>query len=170
MSRFIRIGPLVSERQHERVEGYIRCGREEGAKVLAGGGRPTGLDHGWFVERTIFIDVDPSTRIAQEEIFRPVLSILTSFGDEGHAMAIANYSSYGLGGSVFAADAEHALSVARRIRTGTVELSGNLVGFYAPTCGFKCNGIGRELGLEGFNVFVDLKSYGLPPILAEALS
>jgi len=134
MSRFIRIGPLVSERQRERVGGSIRCGREEGAKVLAGGGRPTGLDHGWFVGRTIFIDVDPSTRIAQEEIFRPVLSILTSFGDEGQAVGIANYSSY------------------------------------APTSGFKCNGIGRELGLEGFNVFVDLKSYGLPPILAEALS
>jgi aldehyde dehydrogenase (NAD+) len=164
-----QIGPLVSESQRERVEGYIKCGREEGAKVLVGGGRPANLHHGWFVEPTIFTDVEPSMRIEQEEIFGPVLTVLT-FGGEDEAVAIANNSSYGLSGSVFAADAEHALSVARRIRTGTVEVNGNPAGFHAPSGGFKSSGIGRELGPEGFDAYVELKSYGLPSALADALT
>ncbi|MFA3877804.1 aldehyde dehydrogenase [Streptomyces sp. MMCC 100] len=163
------VGPVVSAAQRERVEGYIEVGRQEGAKVLVGGGRPAGFDRGWFVEPTVFTDVEPSMRIAQEEIFGPVLTVL-AFDGEDEAVAVANDSDYGLNGSVFTADPEHALAVARRIRTGTVELNGNGVGFHAPIGGFKCSGIGREAGLEGFDAYVELKSYGLPASLADTLS
>ncbi|RMI28799.1 aldehyde dehydrogenase [Nocardia stercoris] len=163
------IGPLVAERQRDLVESYIEIGRNEGAKLAVGGGRPAGLDHGWFVEPTIFTGVEPGMRIAQEEIFGPVLSVL-SFADEDEAVAIANNSSFGLNGSVFAADDEHALAVARRIRTGTVELNGFVVGFHSPIGGFKNSGIGRETGLEGFDAYTELKSYGLSPALADARS
>ncbi|MFS4108566.1 aldehyde dehydrogenase [Streptomyces sp. PD-S100-1] len=164
-----QVGPVVSAAQRERVEGYLEVGRQEGAKVLVGGGRPAGLDRGWFVEPTVFTDVRPDMRIAQEEIFGPVLSVL-AFDDEDEAVAIANDSDYGLNGSVFTADPEHALAVARRIRTGTVELNGCGVGFHAPIGGFKCSGIGREAGLEGFDAYVELKSYGLPAQLADILA
>ncbi|GHE93857.1 putative aldehyde dehydrogenase [Amycolatopsis deserti] len=164
-----QVGPLVSARQRSTVESYFEIGRGEGAKVLVGGGRPAGLERGWFVEPTIFTDVAPDMRIAQEEIFGPVLSVL-SFDTEDEAAAIANNSTYGLNGSVFTADPEHALAFARRIRTGTVELNGNVVGFHAPIGGFKCSGIGREAGLEGFDAYVEIKSYGLPPEMAEALA
>ncbi|WP_435581553.1 aldehyde dehydrogenase [Amycolatopsis thermoflava] len=164
-----QVGPLVSARQRSTVESYFEIGRGEGAKVLVGGGRPAGLERGWFVEPTIFTDVAPDMRIAQEEIFGPVLSVL-SFDTEDEAAAIANNSTYGLNGSVFTADPEHALAFARRIRTGTVELNGNVVGFHAPIGGFKCSGIGREAGLEGFDAYVEIKSYGVPPEMAEALA
>ncbi|NIH80730.1 aldehyde dehydrogenase [Amycolatopsis viridis] len=164
-----QVGPLVSARQRATVERYFEIGRGEGAKVLVGGGRPAGLERGWFVEPTIFTDVAPDMRIAQEEIFGPVLSVL-SFDSEDEAAAIANNSTYGLNGSVFTADPEHALAFARRIRTGTVELNGNVVGFHAPIGGFKCSGIGREAGLEGFDAYVEIKSYGVSPEMAEALA
>ncbi|HEX2316470.1 MAG TPA: aldehyde dehydrogenase [Thermomonospora sp.] len=164
-----QVGPLVSARQRTMVEGYIEHGRTEGAKLLVGGGRPAGLDRGWFVEPTVFTGVEPGMRIAQEEIFGPVLTVLT-YDDEDQAVAIANDSAYGLNGSVFAADPEHALDVARRIRTGTVEVNGNGAGFHAPMGGFKSSGIGREAGLEGFDAYVELKSYGLSPDLADSLS
>lgn len=164
-----QVGPLVSARQRERVEGYIHAGTQEGAKILAGGGRPAGLTHGWFVEPTIFTDVHASMKIAQEEIFGPVVSVL-AYRDEDEAVAIANDSSYGLSGSVFAVDDEHALAVARRIRTGTVELNGKPVGWHAPVGGFKCSGLGREAGPEGFDAYVEPKSYGLTQSLADALS
>jgi aldehyde dehydrogenase (NAD+) len=163
------IGPLVSARQRTMVEGYIESGRSEGAKIVAGGGRPMELDRGWFVEPTIFTDVQSNMRIAQEEIFGPVLAVLSSDSEE-EAAAIANDSNYGLNGSVFSADFEHALEFARKIRTGTVEINGNVVGFHAPIGGFKCSGIGREAGLEGFDAYVELKSYGLSPELAAAMS
>ncbi|MYW96115.1 aldehyde dehydrogenase [Amycolatopsis rubida] len=163
------IGPLVAARQRDLVEGYIKAGAEEGAKVLVGGGRPAGLAHGWFVEPTIFTGVEPSMRIAQEEIFGPVVSVL-AYRNEDEAVAIANDSTYGLSGSVFSADDEHALSVARRIRTGTVELNGKPVGWHAPVGGFKCSGLGREAGPEGFEAYVELKSYGLTDRLAASLS
>ena len=162
------IGPLVSARQRERVESYIAVGRSDGATVVKGGGRPAGLDHGWFVEPTIFADVDPNMTIAQEEIFGPVLSVLTA-ADEDDAVAIANNSTYGLNGSVFSADEQHALAVARRIRTGTVEVNGKPAGFGAPIGGFKCSGIGREAGPEGFDEYVELKSYGISVDLAAEL-
>ena len=164
-----QIGPLVAERQRELVEGYIASGREEGAKVLVGGGRPEGLDRGWFVEPTVFTDVAPSMRIAQEEIFGPVLAVM-AYDDENEAVAMANDSNYGLSGSVFSTDEGRALAVARRIRTGTVELNGRPVGWHAPVGGFKWSGIGREAGLEGFDAFIEFKSYGLTPELAESLS
>ncbi|MDR7166908.1 acyl-CoA reductase-like NAD-dependent aldehyde dehydrogenase [Nocardia kruczakiae] len=163
------IGPVVSARQRAMIESYLEIGRNEGAKIAVGGGRPAGLDRGWFVEPTVFTGVAPDMRIAQEEIFGPVLSVL-SFADEDEAVAIANNSMFGLNGSVFTADDEHALAVARRIRTGTVELNGNIVGFHSPIGGFKCSGIGREAGLEGFDGYVEPKSYGLSASLAESLS
>ncbi|MGW4346721.1 aldehyde dehydrogenase [Streptomyces sp. NPDC004690] len=163
------IGPLVSVRQRERVEGYIASGREQGAKVAFGGGRPSGLDRGWFVEPTVFTGVEPGMKIAQEEIFGPVLTVLT-YADEDQAVEIANDSAYGLSGAVYGADPRHALDVARRIHTGSVEVNGSSAGFHAPLGGFKCSGIGREAGLEGFDAFVELKSYGLPAEVADALS
>ncbi|MFE3785635.1 aldehyde dehydrogenase family protein, partial [Amycolatopsis sp. NPDC059090] len=114
-----------------------------------------------YVSPTVFADVEPGAKIAQEEIFGPVLTV-HAFDTEDEAVAIANNSDYGLNGSVFSADPEHALAVARRIRTGTVEVNGNPVGFTAPIGGFKNSGIGREAGPEGFDAYVELKSYGLP--------
>ncbi|MGD1225733.1 aldehyde dehydrogenase [Streptomyces krungchingensis] len=156
-----QIGPLVSARQRERVEGYIEAGRAQGARVVLGGGRPANLSEGFFVQPTVFAGVDPSMTIAQEEIFGPVVSVLT-YDDEDQAVAIANNSSYGLNGSVFTADPERGVKLARRIRTGTIEVNGSPVGFHAPIGGFKSSGIGREAGLEGFDAYVELKSIGLP--------
>jgi aldehyde dehydrogenase (NAD+) len=155
------LGPLVSDGQRQRVENYIAAGRAEGARLITGGGRPTGLERGWFVEPTIFADVKPEAQIAQEEIFGPVLAVITVDSEE-EAVTVANDSPYGLSGSVFSADAEHALRVARRIRTGSVDINGRPAGFHAPVGGFKSSGIGREAGPEGFDAFVELKSYGLP--------
>lgn len=162
------VGPLVSERQRARVEGYIEQGRAEGATLALGGGRPPGLDRGWFVEPTVFTEVAPKMTIAQEEIFGPVLSVL-AYAGEDEAVAIANDSSYGLNGSVFSSDPEHGLAVAGRIRTGTVELNGHSVGFHAPIGGFKCSGMGREAGLEGFDPYTEVRSIGLPTELADSL-
>jgi acyl-CoA reductase-like NAD-dependent aldehyde dehydrogenase len=156
-----QIGPMVAARQRARVENYIQLGQEQGAKLVVGGGRPSHLDRGWFVEPTLFTAVEPDMRIAQEEIFGPVLSVLT-YQDEDQAIAIANNSSYGLSGAVFTSDVEHGLELARQIRTGTVELNGNVAGFHAPMGGFKCSGIGRESGPEGIDEYVELKSVGLP--------
>ncbi|MFD6222328.1 aldehyde dehydrogenase [Nocardia asteroides] len=163
------VGPLVTSAQRERVEGYIAQARSEGTQVLVGGGRPEGLDRGWYVEPTIFADVDPNARIAQEEVFGPVLTVHT-FDTEAEAIAIANNSDYGLNGSVFAADPAHALAVARHIRTGTVEVNGTPAGFFAPLGGFKNSGIGREAGLEGFDAYIECKSYGLPQPLLDTLA
>jgi aldehyde dehydrogenase (NAD+) len=163
-----QIGPLVSARQRRMVENYIEIGRQEGGRTLIGGGRPPGLDHGWFVEPTIFTDVEPSMRIAQEEIFGPVLSVLT-YEDEDQAVAIANNSSYGLNGAIFTSDIEHGMELARRIRTGTVELNGNPAGPRAPMGGVKCSGIGRANGPEGLDNYVEHKSVGLPAGTVDAL-
>ncbi|MGV9711480.1 aldehyde dehydrogenase [Gordonia sp. NPDC003424] len=163
------IGPVASAVQRDRVEGYVNDAKAAGLKLLVGGGRPDGLDRGFYVEPTIFADVDPNAKIAQEEVFGPVLTVHT-FGDENEAIDIANNSEYGLNGSVFTADPEHALAFARNIRTGTVELNGSGVGFHAPIGGFKNSGIGREAGLEGFDAYVELKSYGLPADLLAKLT
>ena len=156
-----QIGPMVAARQRTVVENYIRIGLEQGAKIVAGGGRPPGLDRGWFVEPTIFSGVEADMRIAQEEIFGPVLAVIT-YDDEDEAIAIANNSSYGLNGSIFTSDLESGLELARRIRTGTVELNGSPAGYHAPMGGFKSSGIGRESGPEGFDPYVELKAIGLP--------
>ena len=163
-----QIGPMVTARHRGVVEGYIEAGRAQGAKLVMGGGRPNGLDRGWYVEPTIFADVDPDMRIAQEEIFGPVLAVL-SYEDEAEAIEIANNSTYGLNGAVFTSDLERGLAVAGQIRTGTVELNGNPPGFHAPIGGFKSSGLGREAGLEGFDAYVEPRSIGLPPDLADAL-
>jgi aldehyde dehydrogenase (NAD+) len=159
------IGPLVSARQRERVEGYIAQGSAEGARLVRGGGRPAGLDHGWFVEPTVFADVDPAATIAQEEIFGPVVAVIPYKTDDD-AIAIANNSQYGLNGSVFTTDLERGMRVAQRMETGTVELNGSPAGFLAPMGGVKSSGLGREFGPEGLEPFVELKSIGLPPELA----
>ncbi|WP_426518143.1 aldehyde dehydrogenase [Diaminobutyricibacter sp. McL0618] len=156
-----QIGPMVSARQRDRVEGYIQSGRAEGAKVVRGGGRPAGLTNGWFVEPTIFTEVESGMKIAQEEIFGPVVTVI-AYDDEDDAIRIANDSVYGLNGSIFTADPAHGVQLASRIRTGTVEVNGSPVGFTAPIGGFKSSGFGREAGPEGFDAYVELKTVGLP--------
>jgi aldehyde dehydrogenase (NAD+) len=139
------IGPLVSDRQRDRVEGYIAKGSSDGARLVAGGGRPAGLDRGWFVEPTVFADVDNHSTIAQEEIFGPVLSVI-AYSDVDDAIRIANESDYGLGGSVWTTDPDRARAVARRVRTGTMGINGYLPDPAGPWGGVKSSGIGRELG------------------------
>ena len=153
------LGPLVAERQRDRVEGYIDLGKSEGARIIAGGGRPD-IDTGWFVDATVFADVDNSMRIAQEEIFGPVLCVIP-YSDEADAIAIANDSDYGLAGSVWTADTEHGLDVARQVRTGTFGINQYLMDFTSPFGGFKASGLGREFGPEGLSAYLELKSIAL---------
>lgn len=155
------VGPLVAERQRTRVEGYLASGREEGARVIVGGGRPAGLDRGWYVEPTVFADVDNAMRIAQEEIFGPVVAVI-GYDDVDHAVAIANDSPYGLSGSVYGADVEAATEVAGRVRTGTSTVNGFMLEFGCPFGGFKSSGLGRELGPEGLEAYLELQSISLP--------
>ncbi len=155
------VGPLVAERQRERVEGYIDLGREEGAKVAVGGGRPGGRDRGWYVEPTVFRDVDNSMRVAREEIFGPVL-VAIPYEDEEDAVRIANDSPYGLSGSVWSGDPGHGMQVARRIRTGNYAINGFGMDFAAPFGGFKKSGIGREFGPEGLETYLEKKTIHLP--------
>jgi acyl-CoA reductase-like NAD-dependent aldehyde dehydrogenase len=156
-----KIGPLVSSRQRERVEGYIAKGKEEG-RLTTGGSRPTGLDQGWFVEPTVFADVDNNATISREEIFGPVLSVIP-YGDESEAIAIANDSNYGLGGTVWSADAERATDVARKVRAGTIGVNHYVNEPVAPFGGIKESGLGREMGPEGLHAFQVYKSIYLPP-------
>jgi betaine-aldehyde dehydrogenase len=163
------IGPLVSERQRSRVEGFIHAGIGEGAKLVRGGGRPDHLRRGWFVEPTVFDAVDPGATIAQEEIFGPVVGV-TRYRDEDEAVEIANNSQYGLSGTVFSADLDRGLRLASRIETGSLELNACPTGFMAPLGGVKGSGIGREFGPEGLEEFVELKSIGIPAELLDALA
>ena len=155
------IGPLISEKQRERVESYIKKGIEEGARVVAGGGRPEGLDSGWFVQPTVFADVDNSMTIAQEEIFGPVLAVIP-YEDEDDAVRIANDSVYGLAGPVYTSDNDKALKIARKIRTGTYAVNMYAFDPGAPFGGFKNSGIGRENGPEGIEAYCEPKSILLP--------
>jgi aldehyde dehydrogenase (NAD+)/betaine-aldehyde dehydrogenase len=153
-------GPLAMERQRDRVEGYIRAGIDGGATLLVGGGRPAHLDRGYYVEPTVFADVDNSSKIAQEEIFGPVITV-TPFEDADHAVALANESAYGLGGCVFSADVERGIDVARRVQTGTIGVNSYQPDVAAPFGGYKQSGIGREYGPEGLAVYQQTKSiYG----------
>lgn len=156
-----QIGPLVAERQRERVLGYIEAGRNEGAEVTTGGGRPD-IDTGWFVEPTVFGGVSNDMTVAREEIFGPVLSVLP-YDDEGDAIAIANDSPYGLSGSVWSADPDRAADVARRMQTGTVTVNHFAMAFGAPFGGYKQSGLGRELGPEGLAAYLESKSISLDP-------
>jgi aldehyde dehydrogenase (NAD+) len=156
------IGPLVTRRQQERVQTYIALGQKEGARVVVGGnGMPKGLDTGWYVQPTVFADVDNGMRIAQEEIFGPVLTVIP-FDDIDDAVRIANDSHYGLAGTVWTADAEQGTEIARRIRTGSVGINQYMPDLGAPLGGFKNSGIGREGGAQGLDQYVELQSTLLP--------
>ncbi|MEY2417454.1 MAG: aldehyde dehydrogenase, partial [Actinomycetota bacterium] len=155
------IGPLVAERQRDRVMGYIEHGQSEGAKVATGGGRPAGIDKGWFVEPTVFVNVDNKMKIAQEEIFGPVVAVIP-YDNVDDAIAIANDSEYGLSGSVWSGDAGQALDIARQIRTGTMSINGFILDFNCPFGGFKSSGLGRELGAEGLNAYLEMKTISFP--------
>jgi aldehyde dehydrogenase (NAD+) len=158
----VTVGPMVTERQRERVLGYIEKGTAEGATVAVGGGRPAELDKGWFVEPTLFVDVDNRMTIAQEEIFGPVLSVIP-YEDETEAVRIANDSDYGLSGSVWTSDVERGIDVARRVRTGTYGVNSMAtLDVKNPFGGFKASGLGRELGPEGLAAYVETKTIVLP--------
>jgi aldehyde dehydrogenase (NAD+) len=154
----VKVGPLVSKAQYERVQVYIRKGIEEGATLIAGGpGKPAGLTTGHFAKPTIFANVRPDMTIAQEEIFGPVLVIIP-YKDEEDAVGIANDSQYGLSGFVVSRDLERARRVSRRIRTGQVRLNGAKHDFSAPFGGYKCSGNGREFGVFGIEEYLEAKS------------
>jgi betaine-aldehyde dehydrogenase len=156
-------GPLIAERQRARVEGFIAQGREQGARVTIGGGRPRApeLARGWYVEPTVFADVDNGMTIAQEEIFGPVLAVIP-YDTEDDAVRLANASRYGLSGSVWTNDHAHGLAIARRVRTGTFTVNGCTLDFAAPFGGYKESGLGRELGPEGLASFLEIKSVNMP--------
>ncbi|MCU1346823.1 MAG: aldehyde dehydrogenase [Acidimicrobiia bacterium] len=156
-----RLGPLASAAQRERVRGYIRKGIDEGATLVAGGAdAPEGLEVGYYVQATVFSNVRPDMTIAREEIFGPVLSILP-YDTEDDAVRIANDSDYGLAGGVWSGDAEHAKAVARRLRTGQVEINGGRFNANAPFGGYKQSGLGREYGHWGLEEFLEVKSLQL---------
>ncbi|MGW5106039.1 aldehyde dehydrogenase [Nocardia sp. NPDC004123] len=150
------IGPLVSRRQRERVESYIELGLAEGARIVVGGPeRP--FEQGWYVTPTVFADVTNDMRVAREEIFGPVLTVI-AYDDEQDAIRIANDSDYGLAGSVWTADAEHGRDVARQVRAGTYGVNMFMLEPGAPFGGYKNSGIGRELGPEGLSAYLEYKS------------
>jgi aldehyde dehydrogenase (NAD+) len=156
------MGPLINARQRDRVLGYIEKGKAEGARLLVGGGVPERFPKGFFVEPTLFVDVDPHATIAQEEIFGPVLVVLR-YEDDADAVRIANDSRYGLSGAVNSASLERALAVASQIRTGTIAVNGGQwFGVDSPFGGYKESGIGREHGLAGFEEYLEFKTVGLP--------
>ena len=155
------LGPLSSQAQVDRVNGYIQKGIDEGAKLVTGGtGKPEGLDEGYFVKPTVFSNVSNEMTIAREEIFGPVLSIIPYEGEED-AVRIANDTPYGLSGGVWAGDADRAKKVARRIRTGQIEVNGGAFNPNAPFGGYKQSGYGREYGEYGFEEFLEVKSMQL---------
>jgi aldehyde dehydrogenase (NAD+) len=155
-------GPLISARQRDRVEGYLRLAVEEGGSFALGGGRPEGLGDGFFVEPTLIVGVGNDARVAQEEIFGPVMVVIPHDGDDD-AVALANDSTYGLSGSVWSADRERAVAVANRIRTGTVGINGGL--WFSPDVpfgGYRQSGVGRESGVAGFEEYLETKSLAEP--------
>jgi betaine-aldehyde dehydrogenase len=154
-----QIGPLVARRQQERVLGYIEAGQDEGAKIAVGGGK--GMDRGWYVEPTVFVDVDNKMKIAQEEIFGPVVAVIP-YDDVQSAIDIANDSVYGLSGTVWSADTDRALEIAKQVRTGTLSINGFILDFSCPFGGFKQSGMGRELGPEGLEHYLELKTISFP--------
>jgi acyl-CoA reductase-like NAD-dependent aldehyde dehydrogenase len=152
-----RMGPLAMERQRQRVEEYVGIARAEGARLALGGSRTVHMERGWYFDPTLFVDVEPGMRIAQEEVFGPVLTVLRA-RDEAEAIRIANDSDFGLYGAVFCADSPRAYAVARQVRTGTVAHNGFLFDPSLPFGGFKHSGIGREGGEAGLATFTELKS------------
>ncbi|WP_292998092.1 aldehyde dehydrogenase [Nevskia sp.] len=160
MEKTTEIGPLASEEHRTRVENYIAVGKTE-ARLVAGGGRPKGVGDGWFVEPTVFADVSNKARIAQEEIFGPVLSVI-KYQDEEEAVKIANDSEFGLGGTVWSSDSKRAQGIARRVQTGTIGVNGYMIDLASPFGGIKASGLGREMGPESLAAYQQLKSIYLP--------
>jgi aldehyde dehydrogenase (NAD+) len=156
-------GPVISDKQRQRVLGYIQKGIDEGATCLVGGTEaPDGFDKGFFVRPTLFVNVDNSMTIAQEEIFGPVLVVIP-FDDEDDAVRIANDSMYGLAGNVMSGSVEHSLAVARRLRAGFIGLNGTApYGADTPFGGYKASGIGRQNGVAGFDQYTEIKSVSYP--------
>jgi aldehyde dehydrogenase (NAD+) len=156
------MGPVVSRKQRDRVLGYIEKGRQEGARLVTGGGVPKHLPKGFYVEPTVFADVDPDATIAQEEIFGPVL-VAIPFDDDADAVRIANRSLFGLSGAVSSASEERGLAVARRIRSGTLSVNGGMwFDIDTPFGGYRQSGLGRENGLQGFEEYLETKVIALP--------
>jgi aldehyde dehydrogenase (NAD+) len=154
----IAVGPMVSQKQYERVQSYIRKGIEEGAEVLVGGeGRPEGLDAGYFVKPTVFVNVKNDMTIAREEIFGPVLSVI-AYDSEDEAVSIANDSKYGLHAAVIGTDLRRARRVASRLRAGRVVINGMTDDPQAPWGGFKYSGVGREYGRYGIEAFLETRA------------
>jgi aldehyde dehydrogenase (NAD+) len=154
------MGPLVSARQRDRVQSYLDAGRDEGAVVATGGGTPPGLDKGFYVQPTVFTGVDNSMRIAREEIFGPVASVLR-YDTLDEAIAIANDSDYGLHGAVFTTDPQRAVDVARQVRTGTFSVNAFVYNIEAPFGGVKNSGVGRDTGPEAVQAYYELKTINL---------
>lgn len=157
----VKVGPLVARRQQERVLDLIEQGKNEGARITTGGTRVP-HERGWFVTPTVFGDVDNAMTIAREEIFGPVLSVIAHGGDDD-AVAIANDSRYGLCGTVWGSDAGRAADIARRVQTGTIGVNHFAMAFGAPFGGYKDSGLGRELGPEGLEAYLQTKSISLDP-------
>jgi aldehyde dehydrogenase (NAD+) len=152
-----QVGPMATTRQRERVESYIAKGRAEGGRITTGGGRPGDLDRGYFVQPTVFAGLDNNASVAQEEIFGPVLTVI-SYDDVDDAVRVANDSDFGLGGTVWTADPERGAQVARRVRTGTIGVNRYVPDPAAPFGGVKGSGLGRELGPEGLTAYQQLQS------------
>ena len=152
----VMLGPVIRPERRAEIEEYIASGREEGADLATGGGRPANLERGWFVEPTIFGNVRPDMRIAREEIFGPVVSVIP-FDDEEDALRIANDSDYGLFGGILSNDRRRAIEMAKRIRTGGISINGATNTFQKPSGGFKHSGIGRENGRFGLEEYTELQ-------------
>jgi aldehyde dehydrogenase (NAD+) len=152
-----QMGPLAMERQLRRVQGYIEKGASEGARLVIGGGRPSEFKRGYFIEPTVFADVDSKMTIAQEEIFGPVVSFI-SYDSIDDAVTKANDTIYGLHGAVYTADSEKGYEVARRMRSGSITVNGMVVDPKMPFGGFKQSGLGREGGIEGLDPYFELKT------------
>jgi aldehyde dehydrogenase (NAD+) len=155
------MGPVISKKQLDRIMNYINIGQQEGARLVLGGGRPAHLSKGWFVEPTVFADVDNKMTIAREEIFGPVLAVI-AYEDDDDAVNIANDSSYGLSGAVFGSD-DRATAIAHRIRTGSLTVNGGV--WYGPDMpfgGYKMSGVGRQNGIEGFDQYLETKIVAWP--------
>jgi aldehyde dehydrogenase (NAD+) len=158
----VHMGPVISAKQHGRVLDYLQLGQEEGARLVTGGGRPEHLEKGYFIEPTVFADVDNKMRIAQEEIFGPVLAVIP-YDDEEDAVRIANDSQYGLAANVTTEDPERGRHVASRLRAGVVRVnSKDPYAADAPFGGYKQSGLGRQNGIEGFEQYLQTKTLGLP--------
>jgi aldehyde dehydrogenase (NAD+) len=156
------VGPLASKRQRDRVVSYLELGKQEGATVALGGGVPADRPVGWYVDKTVFTDVENSMRIAQEEIFGPVYCVI-AYEDEADAVRIANDTPFGLAGSVWTSDPSRGLKVARQIRAGTVGVNSHTIDMAGPFGGMKDSGFGRECGVEGIADYTELKTL-MPPV------